>query len=161
MSRYQMDIRNDNDKRLAIQYIEKARDRFRVEFSRPKRSDEQNRLLWACLGEMSVQLKWHGQHITAEDWKLVFMDALSRELKQDIRIVPNTDNNGFVNLGRSSSRLSKDEMSLLITLIIKFGTEHGVVFHDPGAATYAPAAGGEELSSRPSSPASHSKGASA
>jgi hypothetical protein len=47
--------------------------------------------------------------------------------------VPNLDNNGFVMLSQSSSDLSIDEMSDLITLITAFGEDHGVQFHDDGA----------------------------
>jgi hypothetical protein len=63
----------------------------------------------------------------ADDWKLLFLDSLKREL----RMVPNLDGNGFVNLGRSSSDLSKGEMADLITIIEQFGANHGVVFHEP------------------------------
>jgi len=78
------------------------------------------------LTDVAVQLKWHGQNLRPDDWKLVFLDALKREL----RIVPNIDGTGFVNLSRSSSDLSKDEMSQLIDLISAFGAQHNVIFHD-------------------------------
>ena len=76
--------------------------------------------------DVATQLVWHGQKLRPDDWKLVFLDALKREQ----RCVPNIDNNGFVNLGRSSSDLSKSEMSELIELIAAFGAQHGVTFHD-------------------------------
>ena len=79
------------------------------------------------LTDVSMQLKWHGLRLSTEDWKLVFLDALNRE----VRMVPNIDGTGFVNLGRSSSDLSKGEMSDLFELIHSFGAKHGVVFHDP------------------------------
>jgi hypothetical protein len=47
-----------------------------------------------------------------------------------MRIVPAIDGRGFVNLGRSSSKLSVGEMCDLIELIQAFGAQHGVVFHD-------------------------------
>jgi hypothetical protein len=43
-------------------------------------------------------------------------------------MVPNIDGNGFINLGRSSSDLSKAEFSDLIEIIFAFGAKHGVVF---------------------------------
>ncbi len=79
------------------------------------------------LTEVSVQLSWHRQKLRPDDWKLIFMDALKREL----RIVPNIDGTGFVNLGRSSSDLSKEEMGELLELISAFGAQHGVTFRDP------------------------------
>jgi hypothetical protein len=44
------------------------------------------------------------------------------------------DGCGVVELGRSSSDLSKGEMTDMIELMFKFGAEHGVVFNDPEAA---------------------------
>jgi len=41
---------------------------------------------------------------------------------------PNMDGNGFVDLGRSSSDLTKDEFSDLMELIAEFGARHGVLF---------------------------------
>lgn len=98
----------------------------RVEFKAPKRSLPQNDRMWALLTEIAQQLPWHGIKLAADDWKLIFLDALKRE----VRMVPNIEGNGFVNLGRSSSDLSKDEMSDLMTLIEAFGAEHNVQFHD-------------------------------
>ena len=51
----------------------------------------------------------------------------------ELRIAPNLDGDGFVNLGTSSSDLSKDEMTMLIELIFKFGAEHDVTFADEKA----------------------------
>jgi len=81
--------------------------------------------MWAMLTDVARQLPWHGQRLTPDDWKLVFLDGL----KGEIRLVPNIDGNGFVSLRRSSD-LSKGEMSELIDLIAAFGAEHGVEFGD-------------------------------
>ena len=102
----------------------------RVELKEAKRSNDQNSKMWACLTDIAQQVQWHGIKLTPDDWKLVFLDALKRE----VRMVPNLDGNGFVSLGRSSSDLSKAEMTDLIDLISAFGANHGVVFHDRGAA---------------------------
>jgi hypothetical protein len=98
----------------------------RVEFKEAKRSTDQNAKMWACLTDIAQQLPWHGLKLSPDDWKLIFLDALKRE----VRMVPNIDGNGFVNLGRSSSDLSKGEMADLITIILEFGERHGVKFHD-------------------------------
>lgn len=130
MSRVIIILLDAEDRALACRWIAKAPVGMRVEFKAAKRSIPQNDRMWAMLTNLSVQLRWHGQMLRPEDWKLVTLDALHREL----RIVPNIAGNGFVSLGRSSSDLSKDEMSQLIELIAAFGTEHGVVFHDPTMA---------------------------
>ena len=96
----------------------------RVEFKEAKRTTDQNARFWAMATELSQQLLWHGQKLSPDDWKLVLLDGLKAEL----RIVPNLNGNGFVNLGRSSSDLSKAEFSELIELMLAFGAQHGVVF---------------------------------
>jgi len=78
------------------------------------------------LTDVASQITWHGQRLTPDDWKLIFLDALKRE----VRIVPAIDGRGFVNLGRSSSDLSKSEMSDLMELITAFGANHGVRFNE-------------------------------
>lgn len=105
----------------------------RVEFKAAKRTLPQNDRLWAMLTDMSAQLAWHGAKLRPDDWKLVFLDALKRE----VRAVPNIDGTGFVNVGRSSSDLSKAEMSDLMEIIAAFGAQHDVVFHDDSARAAA------------------------
>lgn len=102
----------------------------RVEFKEAKRSTDQNARMWAMLTEVAQQVEYHGLKLTPDDWKLIFLDALKRE----VRMVPNLDGNGFVSLGRSSSDLDKSEFSDLIELIFKFGAEHGVTFQDDQVA---------------------------
>ena len=91
------------------------------------RTDEQNRKLWPMLADVATQVEWFGQRLDKEDWKLIFLAALNRET----RIVPNLENNGFVNLSTSSSKLSKAQFADLIELIYKFGADRGVVWTDP------------------------------
>jgi len=86
--------------------------------------------MWCLLTEVAQQLPWHGIKLRPDDWKLLFLDALKREL----RMMPTLDGAGFVNLGRSSSDLTKSEMSDLLELILKFGAEHGVKFADDAEA---------------------------
>jgi len=113
----------------AVHWIGRAPDGTRVEFKASKRSIPQNDRMWAMLTDLAEQLTWHGKRMTADDWKLVMLDGLKRELC----IVPNIDGTGFVNLGRSSSDLSKQEMTDLMELIAAFGAQHGVVFYDTEA----------------------------
>jgi hypothetical protein len=114
------------DRERAVKWLHQAPPRTRVEYKAPKRSIPQNDRMWAMLTDVAIQLPWHGIKLSPDDWKLIFLDALKREL----RVVPNIDGTGFVNLGRSSSDLSKAEMVDLITLIEAFGANHGVTFHD-------------------------------
>ena len=127
MSRALIIIRNDVDRQRATRLAHKAPVGTRVEFKATKRSLPQNAKMHAMLTEVSRQLRWDGIKLTSDDWKLVFIDALKRE----VRIVRNIDGTGVVNLSRSSSDLSKAEMADLISLIEEFGARHGVMFNDP------------------------------
>lgn len=125
MSRALLILANDVVRLRAIEWIKNAPPETRVEFKAPQRTLDQNARMWAMLTDVAQQLPWHGQKLSADDWKLLFLDALNAE----IRFVPNLEGKGFVNLGRSSSDLSKGEMGDLMTLIEAFGANHGVTFH--------------------------------
>ena len=96
--------------------------RMVLELKPENRSTEQNARMWAMLAEISRQVDWYGRKLTSEEWKHVFTAALS---KQDV--VPGIDG-GFVVLGKSTSRMTKGEMSELQTLMEAFGAEKGVRF---------------------------------
>lgn len=130
MSRALIVLNTDEARVTAVSWVGKAPSGTRVEFKGPKRSLDQNSKLWAMLTDLSRQIVWHGEHLTPDDWKLVMLDGLKREL----RLCPNIDGNGFVNLGRSSSDLSKAEISDLFELMMAFGANHGVVWNDPSYA---------------------------
>lgn len=129
MSRALIVVKGDADREKIAAWARKTPWGTRVEFKAGKRTIPQNDRMWAMLTDVAKQLPWHGVKLRPDDWKLIFLDALKREL----RVVPNIDGTGFVNLGRSSSDLSKQEMMDLIELIAAFGTTHGVEFHDPDA----------------------------
>ncbi len=128
MSRSIFVLWNDAMRARAIEMIRLCQNESRVEIKGPRRTNDQNAKMWSMLSEVADQLLWHGVKLDADDYKLIFLDGLKREM----RLVPNLDGDGFVNLGRSSSDLSKEEMADLITLIDAFAAQHGVTFHGPG-----------------------------
>jgi hypothetical protein len=127
MSRALLVLWRDDIREKAIDCIRRAPKDTRVEFKGPKRTLPQNDKMWAMLTDVATQLVWHGMRLTPDDWKIMFLDGLKREL----RLVPNINGDGFVNLGRSSSDLSKDEFADLLELITAFGAKHGVIWSDP------------------------------
>lgn len=89
------------------------------------RSIQQNKMLWACLGDVSRQVEWHGRWLDAESWKCIFTAALKQQ-----EVVPNLSGNGFVVIGQSTSKMRVSEFGELLELIQAFGTEHGVKWSD-------------------------------
>lgn len=130
MSRAVVILGLQSERKRASDWCLKAPAGTIVEFKESKRTSDQNARMWAMLTEVARQVPWHGVRLTAEDYKLLFMDALNQEM----RLVPNLNNNGFTNLGRSSSKLTKAEFGDLMTLIEEFGARHGVKFHEPEQA---------------------------
>lgn len=99
--------------------------RLTLEVRPEKRSDAQNRRLWAMLADISAQVDWYGQKLTSEEWK----DVLSAGLKRT-KVVPGLDG-GFVVCGQSTSRMTRAEMCELQELMEAFGAQQGVKFTAP------------------------------
>lgn len=148
MSRALVVLDTEFQRRRAAEWCWALKAGTRVEFKAPKRTDDQNAKMWAMLTEVATQARHHTLKLSPDDWKLLFLDALKRE----VRMIPNLDGNGIVSLGRSSSDLSKQEMSDLIELIFEFGARNGVVFHNPSeppVETPIPADAGRDGSPTP------------
>ena len=99
--------------------------RMVVEVKQETRTLAQNALLWATLTDISKQVDWYGRKLTPEEWKHVFTASLA---KQDV--VPGLDG-GFVVLGKSTSKMTKAEMSELQELMLAFGAQQSVRFTAP------------------------------
>lgn len=130
MSTAQITLSGKYDRERATKWIVQAPAGTRVLFKESRRTVAQNDRLWAALSDVASQLMWHGRRLSTDSWKLLFLDALNSEMN----LVPNIAGDGFVNLGRSSSNLSKADFSNLLELIVAFGVEHGVIFHDQVSA---------------------------
>ena len=87
-----------------------------------KRSTEQNALLWSVLSDLAKQVQWHGEKLTKEEYK----DLLTAGLKKQ-RAIPGIDG-GFVVLGSSTSKMTKQEMTDLIMLAHAFGDNREVMW---------------------------------
>lgn len=128
MSRATVFLTSNAEREKVIAWVRQAPYGCRVELKHAKRTVPQSDRMWGMLTDVARQIPWHGVKLRADDFKLIFLDAL----RQELRMVPNLAGNGFVSLGRSSSDLSKTEMSDLMELIAAFGAERGVVFHSLG-----------------------------
>lgn len=98
--------------------------RLELTIRKQKRSLDQNAKLWACLTDISRQVDWYGETLTPDDWKTMLTASLRKQ-----KAVPGIDG-GFVVLGLSTSKMTKEEMSELLELAIAFGTDKGVTFND-------------------------------
>lgn len=86
------------------------------------RSSAQNARMWVLLQALADQVVWHGQKLTAAEWK----DACTAALKRQ-KVIPGIEG-GFVVLGASTSAMTRAEMADLQDLIENFGALHNVDF---------------------------------
>lgn len=132
MSRAMLIIHGDASRQKAMHWASRAPLGTRVEFKDVQRTLPQNDRMWAMLTDVATQVLWAGKRRTPDTWKLLFLDYLRRELAQETEYLPALDGSaGQVSIGTSSSDLSKDEMTMLIELVFKFGAAHGVKFLEP------------------------------
>jgi hypothetical protein len=129
MSRYLITLNTNQDRIRAAVYLEKAPAGTRIEFKASKRTLPQNDRMWAMLTDISAQKKHCGRTYTPDQWKVIFLHALGREAN----FIPSLDERTFIPL-QSSSDLSKSEMSDLLELMMSWGVQNDVTFHDQVAA---------------------------
>ena len=124
-------LRNSNIRQnciATIQHLPASPEKpLQVTIQEDTRSLAQNRMLWACLRDVSEQVIWYGKKLDSESWKHVFSAALNRQ-----ETVTGIDG-GFVVLGKSTSKMRVCEMRDLITLIHAFGAERNIKFSDESA----------------------------
>jgi len=112
----------------AIQNLPANTDRpLQIIIQEDTRSLAQNRMLWACLRDVSQQVMWYGRKLDSDSWKNIFSASLKGQ-----ETVPGI-NGGFVVLGQSTSKMRVSEMRYLIELIHAFGAGHNVRFSDESA----------------------------
>ena len=92
-----------------------------VEVKPPRRTIPQNDRLWAMLTQISAA-KPEGRTLTPDVWKSIFMHSLDHEQRFEMAL----DGRGFVPLGFRSSKLSKAQMSDLMTFIEEYAARNGV-----------------------------------
>lgn len=129
MSRALITIRGEADRQRAARAVQACPFGTRVEFKAAKRTLPQNDRMWAMLTDIAQQKDHHGRRYTADQWKIIFLHAMGRE----VQFIPALGGAGFIPWGSSSSDLSKQEMSDLLEFIMAWGAENGVTFHDPEA----------------------------
>jgi hypothetical protein len=127
MSRAVLLLVNDLVRDRAIKWIRRAPAGTRLTFQEAKRTLPQNSLLWAALTDVASQTTHCGRRYSPDEWKILFMHALGRE----IEFIPSLDEKTFLPIGLSSSDLSKSEMTDLIESIFAWGAEHGIKFGGP------------------------------
>jgi hypothetical protein len=116
---------NDMTRARAKRLIDQAPHGAVLNIRAANRTNEQNARMWALLSDLS-RAKPEGRELTPEVWKSLFMAALGHAVRFEVGL----DGNGVVPVGFRSSRLTKEQMGDLMTMIEEYGARHGVVFMD-------------------------------
>lgn len=119
-------IRGPDQRALAKRIIDAAPIDAVVRVSGPRRSLDQNAMLWATLSDIS-RAKPEGRQWTPETWKCAFMHALGHQ----VQFADGLDGSGPFPLGFRSSRLNRAQMADLITAALEYGDRHGVKWSVP------------------------------
>ena len=101
--------------------------RLTLEIRPEKRSDAQNRLLHACLGEISKQVEWAGCKRDVDTWKRLLTAAWLRARGEPIEMLPALDGHGVDIVFRRTSQLTKAECAELSEFVMAWAAERGIV----------------------------------
>jgi hypothetical protein len=121
---YRTILSTDHARRRAIELIVEAPDGWVQVLREPKRTVDQNDKMWAMLTDIS-RAEPMGRKHTPDDWKAILMNACGWECQ----FIEGLDGRPFPQ-GFKSSQLTRRQMADLITYMLAFGAEHGVVWSD-------------------------------
>jgi hypothetical protein len=110
----------------AARLLREAPHGYVMDIREPNRTDEQNRRLWPMLEDIRRQVPGMDEY-SRDDLKLRFLNALGAEM----RFLPCLEGGGVFPVGLRSSTLTKEQFSMLIELLFKFGAERNVIWSDP------------------------------
>lgn len=94
------------------------------------RSNEQNRYMHACIGEIAKTLEWAGSKRDVETWKRLLVAAWCRTRGESVEILPALDGHGIDIVPARTSKLTKAELSDLTEYVLAWGVDNGVVFRE-------------------------------
>lgn len=88
-----------------------------------KHSDTQRGMMWSCMTDLSDQVTWFGKKMTKEGWKSWITGHLDGQ-----ELHPDMHGTGFISVtqGKSTSDMTKAEMTAVIELAHAFGAQQGV-----------------------------------
>lgn len=115
-----------SQRQYAHRCIDKAPDGSVARISPPARTLPQNDKMHAMLTDLA-RAKPDGRALPVHKWKSLCMDLAGQKPEWERSL----DGESMVCVGYKSSRLSKEQMSDVITAIYAYGDEHGVVWSEP------------------------------
>ena len=104
--------------------------RLVVEVRPETRSDAQNKLLHAMLGDIARQVEWAGKKRDTDTWKRLLTAAWLRARGESVELLPAIDGHGVDVVFRRTSKLTRAECSELCEFVMAWCSEHDVTLRD-------------------------------
>lgn len=133
MGKYTLQITNERERQKALDLVKRSPANTYITFKRNKadtRSTQQNKMMWALLHIISEQMSWNGNswivdleeeegvRYSAEAWKVIFASSIVKETVW----IPDL-HGGMLPLNPATSKMTKEQFSLLTELIISQATK--------------------------------------
>lgn len=93
------------------------------------RSDQQNKLFHAIIGQISKQATLHGSRWSTESWKRFLIDQWAHEsgqMSSISKIMPSIDGERVVQLGHQSRRFTKEQAVSFTEWLMYWANTNGV-----------------------------------
>lgn len=111
-------------RRTVAQIVGALERNWRVEIKAPRRSTDQNALMWAWLTAFAEQAEWAGKRRSTTEWKDLFTAAV-KVAGGGVEAVPGLEG-GLMLLGLHTSDMTVAEMADLLTYMESKAAEWGV-----------------------------------
>lgn len=96
-------------------------------FKKQSRSDQQNKLFHAIIGDIAKQAQHAGARWDLESWKRFLVDQWAKETgRSSGRVAPSLDGERFVQLGMQTRHFNKTEASEFTEWLFAWCSENGV-----------------------------------
>lgn len=121
-------LRSKAEREQAKRWIDLAPTHSRMTLTKPRRSLPQNDKLHAMLDEIAEAFEWAGKKQSVTTWKRLFACRVKR-----VEFIPNLDNDGFIQVGDSTSEMTVAELSDVIECVNAWAAERGFTFKKEAA----------------------------
>lgn len=108
-----------------------------VTLRKPNRSLDQNAKFHSLCGDIAkARPEYAGIRMDADDWKALLILSHATATKGEggkLRLVPDLEGEGYVQLRESSARMSVARSSSLIEYVVSWAAKQGIALADPPA----------------------------
>lgn len=112
----------------ALDAVANAPEGWTVRVGPPRRSLDQNALLHSLIDQIAkAKPEWNGLEMDADDWKALLITSHAVATRNEkVRLIPDLEGTGLVQLVERSSRMSKERATSLIDYISAWAAQNGV-----------------------------------